>query len=269
MPETGLLAEILAPGGLSTVFQPIFGRRGALWSVAALECLSRGPEGTNLASAGVLFEYVRRKRAEPEVDRRCVSSAIAAAGALPSREVLLCLNVHASTLGHDHRFAEFLGAEARANGIAPARLIVEITEQEPAWDRSGFDGTLRDLRLLGVSIALDDFGSGQSNLSMLVDARPDWVKLDRHLVEGCHADRVRRSVIASVVRLAEDLGASVVAEGVSTRSDLAAVEALGADFLQGFLLARPMRAGALVRSGLLEREAARSPEERPRAEAVS
>ena len=64
-----------------------------------------------------------------------------------------------------------------------------------------------------MRIALDDVGLGHSNFQMMVDAKPDYFKLDRYFVHGCHRDKYRRAVVASVAKLAEELDSSVVAEG--------------------------------------------------------
>jgi EAL domain-containing protein (putative c-di-GMP-specific phosphodiesterase class I) len=262
MTERCLLDRLLESGGLSPVFQPIFRIQGPERSVHALECLTRGPKGSNMESASVLFEYARRKREEARVDRACLGAALAAARALPG-DPDLGINVHASTLGRDHGFAAFVGALAREHAIAPSRLIVEIVEHAPYWDRQGFCGALDGLRRDGVRIALDDVGLGQSNYKMILDCRPDYLKVDRYLVKGCHADRTRQAVLESVAHLADRLGARVVAEGVEDAADLEAVTALGIDLVQGFLFSPPVAAAALVASGLLALPVCDSPAAQP------
>jgi EAL domain-containing protein (putative c-di-GMP-specific phosphodiesterase class I) len=95
------------------------------------------------------------------------------------------------------------------------------------------------LRARGIGIALDDVGVGHSNYSMMLDCRPDLIKIDRYLVAGCHADPQRQAVLESIARLAPRLGARAVAEGVEEPDDLGTIRALGIDLVQGFLLSRP------------------------------
>ncbi|HET7041520.1 MAG TPA: EAL domain-containing protein, partial [Gemmatimonadales bacterium] len=148
-----LLDDLLAPGGVTTVFQPIiaFGADGSN-ALHGYEALTRGPRGSHASRADVLFEYVRRKRAEPLVDRLCVTAALEAARRLPACPHL-SLNVHAATLGQDDRFADLLLQAAEASGFRPDQLVIEIVEQSSAWNSFGFARALEGLRHAGVRLA--------------------------------------------------------------------------------------------------------------------
>lgn len=253
MSET-LLDAILEPGGLSVVFQPIFeispeGRR-----VYAYEGLVRGPRGTNMESANILFDYVRRKREEPRVDRACAELALREAARLPA-EARVNVNVHASTLGRDPEFLVFLGDTADVNGIAPERLTVEIVEHAPPWDGPTFLSALSALRSIGASVALDDVGLGQSNFRMILECRPDYFKVDRFFAAGVHADYHRQAVFESVAQLARRFGGRVVAEGVESEPDLAALVRLEVDLVQGHLLSPARPLAALVENAVPGRPA--------------
>lgn len=231
--------RILQPGGLTPVYQPVFRAAGETITMFGLECLSRGPKGTNFESAAVLFEYVRRKREESLVDRACIAAALRGASSLPS-SLRLSFNVHASTLGRDHGFIEFLQSTAAATAIDLGRLTVEIVEHAPSWDNVSFLSTIEQLRQLGLSIALDDIGLGQSNFKMLLDVDPDFLKIDRYFVEGCTTDPRRRAVIRAVQQLATEFEAELIAEGVSDTNDAATLRTLGVTLMQGFQYAEPM-----------------------------
>jgi EAL domain-containing protein (putative c-di-GMP-specific phosphodiesterase class I) len=247
--EANLLETILTPGQLMVVFQPIF-EVEATPRLFGLECLIRGPRGTNGERPAVLFDYVRRKRAEAATDRACVAAILPAAAALPS-EPRLTINVHACTLGRDLTFPQDLVALASQLGISPSRLVVEIVEHAPPLDVPGFRRSLAVLREAGVSIALDDVGLGQSNYKMILDVRPDIYKLDRYLVAGALADPYRQIVLDSLARMVRRLEARAVAEGVEEHEELVAVESAGIDLVQGFLLARPLSRKALLETGYL------------------
>lgn len=231
--------RILQPGGITSVFQPVFRAAGETITMFGLECLSRGPKGTNFESAAVLFEYVRRKREESLVDRACIAAALRGASALPS-SLRLSFNVHASTLGRDHGFVDFLKVTAHATNIELERLTVEIVEHAPSWDNVSFLSTIEALRDLGLAIALDDIGVGQSNFKMLLDVSPDFLKLDRFFVEGCKDDPRRRAVIRSLVQLGNDFHAELIAEGVNDPKDAATLRDLGVTLMQGFQYAEPL-----------------------------
>jgi EAL domain-containing protein (putative c-di-GMP-specific phosphodiesterase class I) len=248
--EATLLDAVLEPGRLSVVFQPIFDVGTTAPQLFALECLIRGPRGTNVERPNVLFEYVRRKRAEAPVDRACVATSLAAAGQLPGRP-RLSLNVHASTLGRDPGFRAFLLERAREARIDPRRLVVEIVEHAPPLDVPEFRRALEQLREAGVAIALDDVGLGQSNYKMILDVRPEIYKLDRYLVTRAWSDPYRQVILDSLARMVRRLEARAVAEGVEDHHELAAVEAAGIDLVQGFLLARPLALSELLAAGVL------------------
>lgn len=231
--------RILQPGGITPMYQPVFRAAGETITMFGLECLSRGPKGTNFESAAVLFEYVRRKREESLVDRACIAAALRGASSLPAG-LRLSFNVHASTLGRDHGFIEFLESTAAATAIDLNRLTVEIVEHAPPWDGVSFRSSIEQLRQLGLMIALDDIGLGQSNFKMLLDVDPDFLKLDRFFVEGCARDKRRRAVIGALQQLATDFGAELVAEGVSDVQDAAALRELGVTLMQGFQYAEPL-----------------------------
>ena len=233
------LNRILQPGAITPVYQPVFRVNGVELQIEGVECLSRGPRGTNFESAEVLFEYVRLKREESLVDRACIAAAFRGASSLPAT-LRLGVNVHASTLGRDHGFIAFLQSTAAATGISLSRIIIEIVEHAPPWDNISFQSSLQQLRQLGTTIALDDVGLGQSNFKMILDVRPDYLKLDRYFVDGCSKDGHRRAVIGALRQLARDFNAEIVAEGVETAEDSSTLQGLGITLMQGFHFARPM-----------------------------
>jgi EAL domain-containing protein (putative c-di-GMP-specific phosphodiesterase class I) len=248
--DSTLLDLILEPGRLSVVFQPMFEVGTSHPRLFALECLIRGPKGSNAERPNILFEYVRRKRAEAAVDRACIATALAAARDLPG-DPRLSLNVHASTLGRDPGFHAFLLDRARDARIDPRRLVVEIVEHAPPLDVPSFRRSLAYLRDAGVGIALDDVGLGHSNYKMILDVRPEIYKLDRYLVTGAWADPYRQVILDSLSRMVRRLEARAVAEGVEDHDELAAVEAAGIDLVQGFLFARPLSRVDLLAAGYL------------------
>jgi EAL domain-containing protein (putative c-di-GMP-specific phosphodiesterase class I) len=259
--ESTLLDAILEPGRLSVVFQPIYEVGVARPRLHGLECLIRGPRATNAEQPQVMFEYVRRKRAEAAVDRACIATALAQAGRLgPESGHKLSVNVHASTLGRDAGFPSFQLDEVGRATIDPHRVIVEIVEHSPPLDVPSFRAALGALRSAGVAIALDDVGLGQSNYKMILDVRPDIYKLDRYLVSGAWNDPYRQVILDSLARMVRRLEARAVAEGVETAQELVAVEAAGIDLVQGFLFSPPLSSEALLAAGVL---AGRIPESSP------
>lgn len=247
MQTSRLWGLILEPQGLSTLFQPIFetgpGGKNRLF---ALEALTRGPKHTNIERSDVLFEYVRRKQGEAQVDLLAIASALRQARGLP-KVPGLCLNVHAVTLEREKQLPLWLTEMSQEYGISLDGLIIEIVEHAPPWSGRHFLDALERLRKLGVRIALDDVGLGQSNFRMIIDCQPDLLKIDRHFVDGAHADPSRRAVLESISDLATRLGGRAVAEGIEDERDLAVAKAAGISLLQGYLLCRPCTTTSLKR----------------------
>ncbi|MEA2165691.1 MAG: hypothetical protein QOK37_3818 [Thermoanaerobaculia bacterium] len=233
-----LLHDILAPGGLSILFQPIFEIVDGEPLLFALEALARGPKGSNVECANVLFEYVRRKGKETEVDRACIARAVSAAAGVPGAPPI-SINVHASTLERDANFTGFLTETCNANGMDVSRVILEIVEQQRFRDERSFFAALGALRNLGVRIALDDIGIGYSSHRMLIEVRPELFKIDRYFVAGSAENEYSRAAIESITLLAQRLGGRVVAEGIESLSDFETVTSLGIDLVQGYYFARP------------------------------
>ena len=243
---------ILAPEGLTTSFQPIFERKDGQLTVFALEALNRGPRGTNIERSDVLFEYVRRKRGEVAIDRLAIAASLREARGLPEVPGL-SLNIHAATLEREPRLPAWLAEMAAEYEVPCKRIIVEIVEHAPPWSGRQFLESLDRLRTLGMRIALDDVGLGQSNFRMILDCRPDLLKIDRHFVSGAHADENRRAVLESIADLAVRLGAKAVAEGIEDERDLEVVLASGIGLLQGFLLCRPCSSKRLRKLDFMKR----------------
>lgn len=127
------------------------------------------------------------------------------------------------------------------------RLEFEITETAAMMDARRGAEVMEELRSLGARVTLDDFGTGYASLAYLRDLPFDAIKLDRSFMTrlGTVASGADEGILAAVVSLGRSLGATVVAEGVETQPQLRALERVGCDAVQGFLLARPGPADAL------------------------
>jgi len=134
--------------------------------------------------------------------------------------------------------------EAAAERQFPTqRLMFEVTESERVLDHAHLQRIFLEYRRQGFTTAIDDFGAGHSGLNLLADFQPDIVKLDMALTRGADTDRVRRAIIAGIVRVCDELGI-LIAEGIETRTMLDEVRQLGCQQVQGHYLGHPMEADA-------------------------
>jgi diguanylate cyclase (GGDEF)-like protein len=127
-------------------------------------------------------------------------------------------------------------------GIGPDQLVLEITESQLLGDTEGAAERFRVLRELGVRIALDDFGTGYSSLSYLHSLPLDALKIAKTFVDALDSDGRESGFVAMILELARTLDLDVIAEGIETPAQLAALRELGARLGQGFLLGRPSEA---------------------------
>ena len=245
--QTPNLADLLqTPGALHTVFQPIVRCRDGSWSLHALECLTRGPNGSPYAEAAVLFAATRACHLEAKMDRACVTTALETAAHCGIRSRLF-VNVSPVTLMADPEFPDFLATTAAGNGVDWRRVTVEVIEQGRDCDKAALLPALRSLHDLGVLVALDDFGATKSDARPLQSCpcRPDVVKLDGRLFREAHHKASTRQRLQTVLEQVRQGGLEVVAEGVETDCDLQLAAHFGIELVQGFHVCRPL-AGELA-----------------------
>jgi diguanylate cyclase (GGDEF)-like protein/PAS domain S-box-containing protein len=125
-------------------------------------------------------------------------------------------------------------------GVPPQRLMLEVTETLLMDAHERLEGDLVTLRDMGCVISLDDFGKGFSSLAYLARMPVDVLKMDREFVAGIEGDARAASLVRTVVDLGRRLGMDVVAEGVETPGQLTELIRLGCEFVQGFLVSRPV-----------------------------
>ena len=147
------------------------------------------------------------------------------------------VSVNASPLQfRDHTFVEAVRAALAESGLDASRLEIEITENVLISDDQRALRVFRALKALGVQIALDDFGTGYSSLGYLSRLPFDTIKIDRSFVQNIATDDNSLSIVETIIRLGRSLDMTVVAEGVETEIELAALAKTGCDEIQGFVL---------------------------------
>ena len=218
--------------------------------VSAVEALVRWQHPRKGAISPERFvPQIERSRLVRRFNTFVIEEAVRQAAAwrrngLPLR---VAVNVSPACLGPE-LVAEVRGILDRHS--LPAHLLrLEITEhgaQDAAADFERSADTLNRFHELGMSIALDDFGVGQSSLARLVALPVDMIKIDRSFVMPMLVDPLRAEVVHMAILLAHAAGLRVVAEGVETEEHMKHLATLGADFAQGYCISRPMPAAELV-----------------------
>lgn len=153
-------------------------------------------------------------------------------------DVVVCVNVSVHQILAGDLEVDVANA-LNDSGLPPRRLELELTESVFAQDLDRISATLTSLRELGVKIAIDDFGTGYSSLAYLRHLPVDTIKIDRSFVNDIDAGG--RKLLFAITTMARGLGLNIVAEGVETHQQKELLVALGVDYLQGFLLSRPLQ----------------------------
>jgi EAL domain-containing protein (putative c-di-GMP-specific phosphodiesterase class I)/CheY-like chemotaxis protein len=133
-----------------------------------------------------------------------------------------------------------------AAGVAPSSICLEVTESTVLHDTELAISTLRELKALGMHVALDNFGTGFSSLASLTRFLLDELKIDKSLIDGLGPDSEASAIVAALVAMAHALDLRVVADGVETADQAAALRRVGCDEAQGSYFAPPETADAIV-----------------------
>ncbi|MGE0070026.1 MAG: putative bifunctional diguanylate cyclase/phosphodiesterase [Thiomonas sp.] len=162
------------------------------------------------------------------------------------RALRLAINVSPHHFSHPDFVGTVRERLAAHPDVQPHDLSLEITEHGPTLSRSVVNATIVELRRLGLSISLDDFGTGNASLSHLQQFDVSVIKIDRSFVRDLLQDGIDLSLSYGMLRLAQLLGISAIAEGVETKQQCRALCLLGFRHVQGYLFAHPMPAEQAV-----------------------
>lgn len=234
----GALAALMRGNGLHPVFQPIVSLCDG--DIYSHEALIRGPHGTVLQAPDALFAAAAWESLNFEFENFCVVAALDRWGALLETGHLF-VNISAEVLvqlvkrcGRDVLVELISGL-----GVVPRMLVLEITEHERVTDMDCLASVVAEVRSVGVSLALDDFGDGRSSLRLWSQLKPEFVKIDKYFTKDIsqHADKLK--TIQALQQIAAIFGTALVAEGIETDDDLRVMRDLGISYGQGYLLGRP------------------------------
>jgi EAL domain-containing protein (putative c-di-GMP-specific phosphodiesterase class I) len=222
-------------------YQPIYNlRTGAM---SAVEALLRWQHPTR----GLLppAEFLHIAESHPDlvdpVGDWVLATAVSQAQAwqqLGNGAPKIWVNISCEQLGNDH-LAGFVEQILATAGLAPTVLGLEVTERQLIRQPDAAVADLAALRDLGVSLAVDDFGTGYASLDYLRRFTFDEIKIDRSFVSGLGSDRTDTAVTSAIIALGQSLDMHVVAEGIEVQAQYDQLKRLGCDMGQGYLMQRP------------------------------
>jgi len=230
------VARVANSRSLTAVYQPIV--HVETGRPIAYEGLVRPAADSGFESPAALFAAAEVSGRIIDLDRACLDVVVAGAREVPE-DVYLSLNVSPRTFEAPEFSANAFLSILRRHGVAPGRVILELTERETIEDVDRLRVALESCRRAGVQIAVDDVGAGNAGIRLLSQIQFDVIKIDLSLVQAGAGREPVASVLSSLVDLARRWRALVVAEGVETAEQLRMIRALGIDAAQGYLLGRP------------------------------
>lgn len=229
--------DIVNNESLTAHFQPIVDMKNN--KIYGYETLARGvKEDGSLMYPDVLFTKSKRNDYNFKLDRLCRESALKTAATKKVHQKVFINFIPTSI--YDPEFC--LNSTVKwANQLEfdPSQIVFEVIETELVKDQKHLKKILEYYRSKGFKIALDDVGEGYSSLNMLIELKPDIIKIDRNIIDGINTNELKQSVYKALYTLAKEHKITVLAEGVETKEELETVKAIGVDLVQGYYFARP------------------------------
>jgi diguanylate cyclase (GGDEF)-like protein len=232
------LEAAIAACSLEVHYQPVVAAAGA--GMIGVEALCRWHHPVRGAIApSVFIPLAEQSGLMPALGEFVLRRALTDGARWPN----LTVAVNLSPLQiRDPKLLDLIAGIAHESGIAPSRVILEITESVLIEDPQATQHRLEALRALGVGLALDDFGTGYSSLSYLQKFPFSQIKIDRAFVASLGSTATAGAVIQSIVTLGHALGMKVLAEGIETDEQRVLLRLAGCDEMQGYLFGKPRAA---------------------------
>lgn len=223
-------------------FQPKVSARGGKMTGVEAFLRWRGTDG-KVKSPAAVIPVAEQHGLINELTKVIFHKAMAQQGAWRAEGHRFSIAVNVSM--HDlnrYDFPELVVDAARSHDVDPSSVVLEITESQIMAEVTKPLEILSRLRLKGVGLAIDDYGTGASSMQQLKRIPFTELKIDREFVAGAPEDDAARAMLTSSISLGKDLGLAIVAEGVETESEWRLVTSGGVDTVQGYFIAKPMSA---------------------------
>lgn len=236
--QSDWLVDMLAENRVTSYFQPIVSMRDTS-QIYGYEALLRGldPQG-NTVMPSAIFGPAAEAGLLPQLDRVSRLSAIAQASQHQLTGRIFVNFTPTALYDPVSCLRSTVEAIDRAN-IRHDQVVFEVVESDNPQDLEHLQTVLKYYREAGFAVALDDLGSGYSGLNLLHQLRPDFIKLDMELIRNVHLDFYKASITEKLLEIAQKLNIQTVAEGIECVEELNWLQERGADFAQGYLIAKP------------------------------
>ncbi|MEA5448738.1 EAL domain-containing protein [Leptolyngbya sp. CCNP1308] len=236
--QSDWLVDMLADNRVTSHFQPIVSMQDTS-QIYGYESLLRGLDHQgNMVMPSAIFELAAEAGLLPQLDRVARLSAIAHASQHQLTGRIFVNFTPTALYDPVSCLRSTVEAIDRAN-IRHDQVVFEVVESDNPQDLEHLQTVLKYYRDAGFAVALDDLGSGYSGLNLLHQLRPDFIKLDMELIRNVHLDLYKASITEKLLEIAQKLNIQTVAEGIECVEELNWLQERGADFAQGYLIAKP------------------------------
>jgi diguanylate cyclase (GGDEF)-like protein len=242
----GRLRQALENGEFSLMYQPIV--RAGSTDIRIVETLLRWKNDQDeIVAPDQFIPVAEESRLILDIGRWVLHAACRQAGHWrQTRTTPIVVSVNASPLQlANPTFCDDVQAAMDGARLPPALLAIEMTERMMVEEDAITSANIRRLTQMGVRVSLDDFGTGYSSLSYLTRYQIQCIKIDRSFIEKIECDLQACALVQAIIGIGKSLSVVIVAEGVETQGQAALLESLGCDYLQGYLIGRPVVAEAL------------------------
>ena len=230
------LVKILEAELITSLYQPIVNLKDG--TILGYEALSRGPKNSLLHMPEKLFPAGNCYEQAEQLDCLCRKQAIKKACCLKKQQ-LLFLNADPAILANEAQYLDELSAFLQESALSKEQIVLEITEKRKIDNYFQFDHLLQFYKKAGISIAIDDVGSGYSGLTLLTKISPHFLKIDFEIIHQLHKDPVKQAIVKSLVMLGTAKGLKIIAEGIEEKAELDMLTELGVAYGQGYYLGYP------------------------------
>lgn len=231
------VASIIGESRIKTLFQPIVEAKTG--EIYGYEALSRGMmKNGKIMNPEELFSRAKEMDLMFYLDRVCRESSIRAASKQGIKKRLF-VNFIPTAIYEPSLCLQSTAKVLREESIDPEQMVFEVVETEKVEDFGHLNRILDYYRDKGYSTALDDIGSGYSNISSLMQLKPDYMKIEMNIIREIHLDSKKQELLDEFICSGKKVGATILAEGIETVEEYNYLKGKDVDLMQGYLFGKP------------------------------
>ncbi|MER2121743.1 MAG: EAL domain-containing protein [Solibacillus sp.] len=236
------LKNIIAQEAMNTYFQPIYDVKNNM--TFGFEALNRPIALKLFQTADIFYEFVGQTDKVFLFECFCRNLSLVRyhkklLNYKTTKDITLFINIHPNVLLDKNYHSGETRALLEKLNISPEQVVFELTERSAVGDFEEFARVLSHYRSQGYRIAVDDVGSGYNSLKTLIYLKPEFIKLDRSLIQNIDQHKAQQQLLTVILNYAIESGTKVIAEGIETKPEYEFIQSVGVHYAQGYAIGRP------------------------------